>query len=59
MLFLKIIISFGPFYSVETATGIIIGVGNIGKYLAAESSLINTYLSRDGGKTWNEVFCFF
>ena len=56
---LKIIISYGPFYSVEKATGIIIGVGNIGKTLSIDSSLINTYMSNDGGKSWKEVFFFF
>jgi hypothetical protein len=46
--------SFGRFYSDERAPGLIIGTGSIGHY--AGSGPVNTYLSRDGGLTWHEVF---
>jgi hypothetical protein len=46
---------FPPFYSVESATGIIIGNGNVGKYLSHESNDISTFLSRDGGIKWFEI----
>lgn len=31
------------------------GTGNVGPYLRYEQDQVNTYLSRDGGLTWNEV----
>jgi hypothetical protein len=46
---------FPPFYSVESATGIIIGNGNVGKYLSHDASDISTFLSRDGGVSWFEI----
>lgn len=46
---------FGPFYSTESSVGIIMGTGNLGKYLALKEDQANTYLSRDGGLTWFEV----
>ncbi|CAG9311653.1 unnamed protein product [Blepharisma stoltei] len=46
---------FGPAYSSENAVGIIIGVGNVGKYLSNKPDELNTYLSRDGGLTWTEI----
>lgn len=46
---------FGPFYSTENSLGILLGVGNVGKYLSNREDEVATYLSRDGGKTWYEV----
>lgn len=46
---------FPPFYSVDTAAGIIIGNGNIGSYLSHDESETNTFLTRDGGLTWFEI----
>lgn len=42
-------------YSTETAVGLIMGVGNVGKQLSFIQEELNTYLSRDGGMTWLEV----
>ncbi len=44
-----------PFYSVNSAAGIIIANGNVGKYLSLNNEEISTFLSRDGGFTWSEV----
>lgn len=45
-----------PPYSQDSAVGLIIGVGNLGKKLyKVNSDRINTYMSRDGGLTWSEV----
>ena len=41
-----------PFYSVDNAAGLIIGNGNVGRYLGKE---INTFMSRDGGLNWFEI----
>jgi len=47
---------FGPFYSPKNSLGIIIGTGNVGEYLDHLPNKINTYLARDGGFTWKEIF---
>jgi len=47
--------SFGPFYSVPSAVGIIIATGNVGKYLSFKQDEVNTYMSRDAGATWFEL----
>jgi hypothetical protein len=47
--------NYPPFYSVESSTGIILGNGNIGKYLSSNIEEISTFLSRDGGLSWLEV----
>lgn len=47
--------TFGPFYSTTNAVGLILGTGNVGKYLSKREDEINTYLSRDGGLTWYEI----
>ena len=45
-----------PFpYSVKSAIGLIIGVGNIGTQLSDLDKDLNTYFSRDGGLTWYEI----
>jgi hypothetical protein len=46
---------FPPYYSVPTATGLVIGVGNVGTSLRSEGDEVNTYLSRDGGVSWQET----
>jgi hypothetical protein len=47
---------YAPPYSQETAVGLILAVGNIGESLeASKVQRLNTYLTRDGGITWNEV----
>lgn len=42
-------------YSTESAIGLIMGVGNLGKELSYTEEELNTYLSRDGGMTWHEI----
>jgi len=44
-----------PYYSVESAAGIIIANGNIGKFLNHDHESVSTFLTRDGGLTWFEV----
>ena len=51
--------SFGPFYTTENSLGLIMGTGNVGKYLSNKEDEVNTYLSRDGGITWYEVSNYF
>jgi hypothetical protein len=46
---------FPPFYSVDSAAGIIIGNGNVGKYLSHDQADIGTFLTRDGGLNWFEI----
>ncbi|CAI7807678.1 unnamed protein product [Closterium sp. NIES-53] len=41
-------------YSHASTPGLIISTGNVGTFLYQDST-INTYLSRDGGQTWEEV----
>ena len=44
---------FPPPYSQDSAVGVVIGVGNIGRQLERfKVDRMNTYLSRDGGLTW-------
>lgn len=44
-----------PIYSHLSAPGVILAIGNIGRNLEANITLLNTYLSRDGGRNWTEV----
>ncbi len=44
-----------PFYSVESAPGVLIANGNVGKYLTENEDEVNTFISRDGGFNWFEV----
>jgi len=44
-----------PYYSVESAAGIIIANGNVGRYLSHDHESVSTFLSRDGGFTWFEI----
>lgn len=46
---------YGPIYSTANSVGLLIGTGNIGEYLSNKAEDINTYLSIDGGNTWNEI----
>lgn len=47
---------FPPPYSQETAVGIILAVGNIGKVLEKHKpDKLSTYISRDGGIVWTEI----
>lgn len=47
--------NYAPFYSLETAVGLIMATGSIGPYLRFEPDQVNTYLSRDGGLSWVEA----
>lgn len=47
--------TYGPFYSVSSAPGLILATGSVSKHLSNVPGLINTYFSRDGGLTWEEV----
>jgi hypothetical protein len=44
-----------PFYSVDSAAGLIIANGSVGRYLSTEHDKISTFLSRDGGLNWFEI----
>lgn len=46
---------FGPFYSTVNAVGLVIGTGNVGKYLSNKADQINTFFSRDGGVSWSQI----
>lgn len=48
--------TFTQFYSADDAIGLILGTGNVGASLDTNSEYVNTYLSRDGGITWDEIF---
>ena len=47
--------AYGPFYSTDNSLGLVLGTGNVGKYLSNKEDEVNTYLSRDGGLNWYEV----
>jgi Na+-transporting methylmalonyl-CoA/oxaloacetate decarboxylase gamma subunit len=44
-----------PYYSVESAAGLIIANGNVGRYLSHNEDDVSTFLSRDGGLNWFEI----
>lgn len=44
-----------PFYSVDSAAGIIIANGNVGRYISNDPDDIAVFLSRDGGLNWFEI----
>jgi hypothetical protein len=44
-----------PIYSTDSASGIIIGTGNVGFKVAKNSEKVNTFMSRDGGHSWYEL----
>lgn len=45
----------GAFYSTDYSPGLVIGTGNVGRYLTTDPRQVNTYMSRDGGFTWEEI----
>ena len=45
----------GSVYTHESAPGVILATGNVGKSLAFDPTSVNTYLSRDAGVTWEEI----
>jgi len=45
----------GPVYSSATSTGLIIATGNVGHHLHSRQDEINTYFSRDAGRSWEEI----
>ena len=47
--------NYPPFYSSLNGLGIVMGTGNVGDYLSYEEDEVNTFLSRDGGRTWIEA----
>lgn len=44
-----------PVYSSESAVGIVIGTGNLGRKLTGNDEPKNLYISRDGGLTWRST----
>lgn len=44
-----------PVYSVDSAVGVVLGTGNLGKRLTDNDSAKNLYISRDGGLNWRSV----
>lgn len=47
--------NYPPVYAVESAAGIIIANGNVGRYLTNDEDEVSTFLSRDGGLNWFEI----
>ena len=43
------------FYTHESAPGLIMAVGNTGAYLDVNADQLCTWLSRDGGISWEDV----
>ena len=46
-------------YSSESAVGVAIGIGNTGFYLSEDLWTMNTYITRNGGLDWIEVYFIF
>lgn len=46
---------FGPLYSNVNAVGLLLGTGNMGKYMESDLSTVKTYLSRNAGWSWMEI----
>ncbi|KAF9114475.1 vacuolar protein sorting/targeting protein PEP1 [Mortierella sp. AM989] len=44
----------GAVFSASSSVGLVMGVGNVGKFLGSLSEA-QTYLSRDAGRTWSKV----
>lgn len=44
-----------PYYSVDSAAGIILANGNVGRYLSHDNESVATFLTRDGGLNWFEI----
>jgi len=47
--------NFPPFYSIDNAVGLVMGVGNVGTTLKTRKDQVNVYFSRDGGMYWEEA----
>eukprot|EP00026_Physarum_polycephalum_P007976 Phypoly_transcript_08049.p1 GENE.Phypoly_transcript_08049~~Phypoly_transcript_08049.p1 ORF type:complete len:477 (+),score=67.42 Phypoly_transcript_08049:163-1431(+) len=45
-----------PLYSVPTAVGLLIAVGNAGTSLSFNQSELSTFITRDGGLTWTQLW---
>ena len=45
-----------PIFSATNAPGLILVTGNVGPFLSYEDDQTNTYMSRDGGVSWEEIF---
>ncbi|EFA78916.1 PDZ domain-containing protein [Heterostelium album PN500] len=56
--FLDSLKEYGPFYSTDSAIGLALSTGNVGKQLSFDTpaSKIGTYLTRDSGKSWKSVY---
>lgn len=46
---------YGPFYSKASAPGLVVATGNIGRHLSFREDDLRTYMSRDGGRSWQYV----
>eukprot|EP00013_Stygamoeba_regulata_P017139 CAMPEP_0177678096 /NCGR_PEP_ID=MMETSP0447-20121125/28816_1 /TAXON_ID=0 /ORGANISM="Stygamoeba regulata, Strain BSH-02190019" /LENGTH=742 /DNA_ID=CAMNT_0019187055 /DNA_START=348 /DNA_END=2576 /DNA_ORIENTATION=- len=46
---------YGPLYSTENAIGVIMATGNVGESLSDEKDEVKTFLSRDAGRSWEEL----
>jgi len=44
--------NYAPFYSLESAVGLIIGTGNVGPSLGFEKDVTHTFFSQDAGQSW-------
>lgn len=47
--------NFGPIYSNKNAVGIIIGVGNVGYKLEHAANMTSTWISTNGGVSFQEI----
>jgi len=48
--------NYGSFLSVPEAVGLVIGTGNVGQFLSTDPDSTYTYITRDGGLSWFEIF---
>ena len=49
------LVELAPVYSTESAVGIVVATGNLGKRLTPNDQAKNLYISRDGGLNWKSV----
>lgn len=47
--------NFERVYSNKNAVGVLLGTGNMGRYMENDLNTVKTYLSRDSGWTWMEI----
>jgi len=45
----------GPVYSSTSSTGLIMATGNVGHHLHSRQDEVNTYFSRDAGRSWEQI----